>query len=406
MDYFPYTRFDFNSTQNYYYPLTFDYDNDRDKVRVIVADAKGVSYTLDYGLDYTLESDVINVIAPSSLPRKYQIDITKIFAIRISGICVTPEFNYGVYLDVKKVQHTLEAMALQLAEVQMEAGNSVKLPFEEWKEDNTNPYLIMPTVSERAGRILGFDESGKALMIREADLAETMQKYIKAAKDSVACDVSCLSFSFPATLSGYILPEEAKKFESVFSVTQGGIEYKAIESGNSFPPDKATFSIIPIYSGISGIEESYDTLKGTDSLVMDEEAATITVGIRYRDLQGEYGSFRKVISLTKSMPGKNGIDGADGISFSIFIQSSNGLVFRTGEYVDTTLTVQVLKSTEDITDTMEDSRFKWVRKTGDDIEDERWNTSSKALYHKSVHITTEDCIGRTVFECEVDLSNL
>ena len=55
---------------------------------------------------------------------------------------------------------------------------------------------------------------------------------------------------------------------------------------------------------------------------------------------------------------------------------------------------------------MEDSRFKWIRKTDDELEDEKWNTSSKALYHKSVEITKEDCIGRTVFECEVDLGNL
>lgn len=406
MDYFPYTRFDFKSSENYYYPLTFSYDDNTDKVRIIVADAKGVSYVLSYGTDYTLEGDRINILTPGNLALKYSIDITKIFAIRVSGTCETPEFNYGIYLDVKKVQYTLEAMALQLAEVQMEAGNSVKLPYEEWKEDNTNPDLIMPTSSERAGRIMGFDENGKALMIREADLAQTMQKYIKAAKDPVACDVSCLSFAFPASSSGNITAEDAQKFESVFTVTQGDIQYKAIESGNSFPADKGTFSIIPIYTDISGIEEDYSTLRGTDSLLMEDESATITVGIRYRDLQGEYGSLSKVISLTKSRQGKDGENGADGVSFSIFIHSSNGLVFRTGEYVDTTLSVQVLKSGEDITDTMDDSRFRWIRKTGDETEDERWNTSSKALYHKSVHITTEDCIGRTVFECEVDLDNV
>lgn len=400
MAYFPYTRFDFKSSENYYFPLTFSYDNDTEKVRVIVADEKGTSYPLTYGADYTIEGDRIYIIAPLKLPMKYNLDITKIFAIRISGICVTPEFDYGIYLDVKKVQHTLEAMALQLAEVQMAAGNSVKLPYEEWKEDNTGTELIMPTSSERAGRIMGFDGEGRALMIREADLAQTMQKYIKAAKDPVACDVSCTSYTFPAISTGYILPADAEKFESIFTVTQGGIEYKAVESGNRFPTDKATFSLIPAYTGISGIEADHDRLRGTDTLSMEDEAATITVGIRYRDLEGQYGSFTKIISLTRSKPGK------DGVAFSVFIKSTNGLVFRTGENVDTTLTIQVLKSTEDITDTMEDSRFRWVRKTGDDIEDERWNTSSKALYHKSVHITTEDCIGRTVFECEVDLSDL
>ena len=86
--------------------------------------------------------------------------------------------------------------------------------------------------------------------------------------------------------------------------------------------------------------------------------------------------------------------------------SSKENAFRVSDNVDSTLSIQVLRNGEDITDTMEDSRFKWIRKTDDELEDEKWNTNSKALYHKSVEITKEDCIGRTVFECEVDLGNL
>lgn len=77
-----------------------------------------------------------------------------------------------------------------------------------------------------------------------------------------------------------------------------------------------------------------------------------------------------------------------------------------GEKVDTTLSIQVLRDTTDITEEMEDYRFKWIRKTSDEMEDEKWNTSEKALYHKSVYITTDDCLGKTVFECEVNLENL
>ena len=86
--------------------------------------------------------------------------------------------------------------------------------------------------------------------------------------------------------------------------------------------------------------------------------------------------------------------------------SSKENAFRVSDNVDSTLSIQVLRNGEDITDTMEDSRFKWIRKTDDELEDEKWNTSSKALYHKSVEITKEDCIVRTVFQCEVDLGNL
>ncbi len=96
----------------------------------------------------------------------------------------------------------------------------------------------------------------------------------------------------------------------------------------------------------------------------------------------------------------------DGYSFTVNISSSNGSIFRINEAVDTTLSVQVLKNGTDITDSMEDYRFNWKRRTGDETADEQWNTSSKAVAHKSVDITADDCLGRTVFECEVDLDNL
>lgn len=104
--------------------------------------------------------------------------------------------------------------------------------------------------------------------------------------------------------------------------------------------------------------------------------------------------------------GQEGKQGEDGSSFTVSILSSNGSVFRMKESVSTTLSVQVLKNNEDITDTLDDSRFQWKRNTGNKEEDANWNTLSKALYHKFVVITKDDCLGRTVFDCEVDLENL
>ena len=71
--------------------------------------------------------------------------------------------------------------------------------------------------------------------------------------------------------------------------------------------------------------------------------------------------------------------------------------------VDTVLRCQVLENGRDITDSLGDERFRWIRNTGDESEDEKWNTGSKALYHKTHHVLPEDCRGRTVFACEVDL---
>ncbi len=114
---------------------------------------------------------------------------------------------------------------------------------------------------------------------------------------------------------------------------------------------------------------------------------------------------RQLISPVKDM-GAKGETGKDGYAFTIRILSSNGMAFRMNEEMETTLSVQILKNNTDITSSLDDSRFVWVRNTGNEMEDEKWNTSSKALYHKSVQINTEDCIGRTVFECEVDLTNI
>lgn len=405
MSYFPYTRFDFLTTENYYYPLTFEYD-DRDKVSIIVSDEKGVSKALEYGSDYTLEGDKINILYPSKLNQKYLLDITKIYAIRFSGICETPEFQYGVYLDVKKVQKTLENMALQIAEVQMTSENSVKLAYEEWDNANEEPLVQIPTKKERANNFFAFDTNGRVLMVRMADLAIDLQKYIKSGTDPVVVDVSATSFTFPATSNGTVNPYEfSTNLRSAFTVTQGKVRYQAIATKTS-PTEKGTFSLWTTPTNIDHYEVVNDVIKGSLATEMKANTALIVVEVKYLDLEGNTGTFRKDISLSKALNGANGKDGVDGYSFTLRIISSNGNAFRVNESVDTTLSIQVLRNGEDITSDMEDSRFKWIRKTDDEIDDEKWNTSSKALYHKSVEITKDDCIGRTVFECEVDLGNL
>lgn len=107
-------------------------------------------------------------------------------------------------------------------------------------------------------------------------------------------------------------------------------------------------------------------------------------------------------TLISSNQRTKGEDGKDGSSYSVFIYSDNGMIFRDIN-IKTHLSCQVLKNNEDITATLEDWRFSWKRKTGNDTEDERWNTSHKAIGHKEIDITGADCIGRTVFTCSVEL---
>lgn len=103
--------------------------------------------------------------------------------------------------------------------------------------------------------------------------------------------------------------------------------------------------------------------------------------------------------------GPAGQKGEDGKAITTTIESSNGSIFRIDQ-VDTTLFCRVYNNTTEITDTIASSRFQWKRVSEDPIDDERWSTSAKATGNKQVTITSEDCNGRTVFFCEVDLTAL
>ena len=182
---YPYSRFDFDSTQNYYSPITFEYSENSD-VKVIISDASGQSTVLTYGTDYTLENSRINLLDPSNLSTKYSLTITKLFAIRILGKFEAPEFNYGVYLDVKKVQKALETISLHLQELKMLNRNSFKIPYEEWTEDEDIYDLIVPTKADRACKILAFDENGELAPILSTDIEQKLSEALAAEERTLA----------------------------------------------------------------------------------------------------------------------------------------------------------------------------------------------------------------------------
>ncbi len=107
--------------------------------------------------------------------------------------------------------------------------------------------------------------------------------------------------------------------------------------------------------------------------------------------------FSNTIAITKAP--------RDGSSFTVVIESSNGNVFRPSS-ISTTLYCKVYDNFEDITDTLDAWRFNWKRTTADALSDVNWNNLDKARRKKSVTITSDDCVGRTVFECELDLDDL
>lgn len=144
-----------------------------------------------------------------------------------------------------------------------------------------------------------------------------------------------------------------------------------------------------------------------------EDLTGKTISVSLEDLVYGYGSFMcrfkhyysdtmyyektGFVTLSKEVPGPAG---EDAISVQIF--STNGNIFRSGQAY-TTMSATVWRGDEDITDTLDASLFTWERTSGDSVADESWNTSSKAIGRKSIELTPQDVVGRSVFACHVEI---
>lgn len=239
MAYFPYTRFDFSSSVNYYSPLTFDY-SDTSKVKVIISDADGKSEKLTYGTDYTLESSRIKINSPSTLGSKYSMTITKLFAIRMNGATATPEFDYGIYLDVKKVQSALESMALQVAELQMISENTVKLSYEEWQDTYDNPLILIPTKSGRANKVFSFDSNGNVVMKTPSDFIPELEQIIQSINASKTAAASSASAAATSETNAKNSEDNAKASEVASKASETNA--KASETASATSEAKAKSS--------------------------------------------------------------------------------------------------------------------------------------------------------------------
>ena len=142
-----------------------------------------------------------------------------------------------------------------------------------------------------------------------------------------------------------------------------------------------------------------DQTKPTEESIVDTEPPELSAELKYL--------WRKEVICYTNGEGQTQVDligtyGDTGESFTVVIESSNGNVFRPTN-INTVLSCRVYINDEEVTDSIPEYDFNWKRTTRDTIADEKWNTSSKAIGHRSVEITTEDCLGRTVFNCEVKL---
>lgn len=87
------------------------------------------------------------------------------------------------------------------------------------------------------------------------------------------------------------------------------------------------------------------------------------------------------------------------ITYKVDIISTNGNLFKNGD-INTRLFARVYHGKEDITDQIDETRFRWTRVSDDPLGDERWNNSHFGGT-KWVDVTSEDVHVRATFICEI-----
>lgn len=94
----------------------------------------------------------------------------------------------------------------------------------------------------------------------------------------------------------------------------------------------------------------------------------------------------------------------DGQSFNLTIESSNGIIFRVGQNINTTLKARLFKNGAEVTNETPESWFFWRRVSATPQsapnDDATWNTLYAGGY-KQVTINVDDVYARATFFCDI-----
>ncbi|ADY13703.1 hypothetical protein [Sphaerochaeta globosa] len=110
-------------------------------------------------------------------------------------------------------------------------------------------------------------------------------------------------------------------------------------------------------------------------------------------------------SFSEEVPGPQGPQGEEGKSYRLEMHSTNGLVFKPGEVMETTMYGRVFLNEVDITDTLPDSAFRWTRNSfyprlpPDD--DYTWNLSHASGY-RQIHVAADSVEARATYHLDIN----
>ena len=94
----------------------------------------------------------------------------------------------------------------------------------------------------------------------------------------------------------------------------------------------------------------------------------------------------------------------DGVEYDVKIESSNGTVFRVGQAKNTKLIARVFRNGVDVTDQINESKFRWTRVSMEPREapydDATWNSFYQAGY-KQIQVMIDDVHSKATFHCQI-----
>lgn len=149
-----------------------------------------------------------------------------------------------------------------------------------------------------------------------------------------------------------------------------------------------------ITSGTITDQGSFARLSALTAVGSTVTTAAVTFTINGRTSSGVTFTTTKVQSFTVNR---------EGVSYDVQIESTNGTVFKIGQTLSTTLIAHVFFNGQEVTGTLNASRFKWRRVSyAEDPTDldSTWNNIYSAGY-KQITITASSVNQRATYHCDI-----
>lgn len=273
-----------------------------------------------------------------------------------------------------------------------------------------------------------------------------MDIYVGAKEDTANWT---LTFKPSAGVTGKVLaPPNNNNYQvTAMTVDNGYVDFTATKGTTTL---SKRFTLTKVKQGVSGVDATIYRLKKSHAVIIRNRDKVLTPGVVYfsstllvgneeNDYKGFYSIYERSSTnpqgtyikqyesvsaeSTKAYTPKPDVseikielykdsarsqlldtetvmvadDGED--AYKVEILSTNGNIFKNG-IIDTWIYAVVYKGSEDVTNEIELSRFRWTKTSSDPVADQKWN----AKYFggaKEIKLTTDDIYKRATFECKI-----